>query len=279
MQDRLDRLRRRAIKSASLVFVFHTLLRIRHGFYYKNWAERRRNIELLAVAREARKKEVSSRKPLISVRIPTYNRGELLVERTIPSVLRQTYENLEIIVVGDHCTDDTAERIGSLCSDKVRFINLNERGAYPDNPRLRWRVAGTTPANKAIDLCSGEWIAPLDDDDEFSADHLEVLLECAVEHGYEMVYGKVNSEILPGKWEALGSYPLECGRISHMSVLYRADLSFIKYDIESWKYSEPLDWNMWRRMNEAGVKIGFLDEFVGNHYLEGTQLQEPENHR
>lgn len=257
-------------KRARLTFSILTL-RIWSGFYFKNWVDRRRNVKFLAVARQVRNKKVTSKRPFISVQIPTYNRSKVLVERTVPSILRQTYQNFEIIIVGDHCTDDTAERLCEFGSDRIRFINLPERGTYPDKPHYRWMVAGTVPANKAIDLCSGEWIAPLDDDDEFSEDHLEILLDYAVKHGFEMVYGKVNSEVLPGRWEELGSYPPALGSISRMASLYRSELNFFKYDIKSWKYREPGDWNMWRRMKEAGVKIGFLDKVVGNHYLERTQ--------
>ena len=55
------------------------------------------------------------------------------------------------------------------------------------------------------------------------------------------------------------------------SVLYHSKLKFFKYDINAWKYAEPDDWNMWRRMKEAGVRIGFTDKTVGKHYLERTQ--------
>ena len=48
-------------------------------------------------------------------------------------------------------------------------------------------------------------------------------------------------------------------------------MKFFEYDTNSWKYGEPADWNMWRRMKEAGVKIGFINKIVGKHYLEGTQ--------
>src|SRR5690242_4802472 len=51
----------------------------------------------------------SDKDPLVSVTIPTYNLGQILVERTIPSVLAQTYKNWELIVYGDVCTDDTVE--------------------------------------------------------------------------------------------------------------------------------------------------------------------------
>ncbi|MCP2502095.1 MAG: hypothetical protein NCA08_11110 [Deltaproteobacteria bacterium] len=57
---------------------------------------------------ESRRRErdiFADREPLVSVRIATYNRARILVERTIPSVLSQTYRNFEIMIVGDHCTE------------------------------------------------------------------------------------------------------------------------------------------------------------------------------
>jgi glycosyltransferase involved in cell wall biosynthesis len=103
------------------------------------------------------------------------------MERTIPSVLRQTYQKFEIVVVGDHCTDNTEELLMRFNDKRIKFYNLPERGIYPADAVDRWRVAGVAPANKGIELCTGEWIAPLDDDDEFSQDHLEVLLNYAME--------------------------------------------------------------------------------------------------
>lgn len=244
--------------------------RLWHNYYLKDWMECKRNRKLLKKARENPNKH-SNNNPLISVRIPTYNRGKILTERTIPSVLRQTYQNFEIVIVGDHCTDNTEDLIKNLDDDRIKFYNLPKRGKYPNNPNDRWMVAGTVPANKAVELCSGDWIAPLDDDDEFSADHLEVLLNHASEHKYEIVYGIIEMEKFAGKWENLGSSPLKCGGICHLSVLYNSKLKFFKYDINAWKYGEPADWNMWRRMKEAGVRIGFIDKVVGKHYLEGTQ--------
>jgi hypothetical protein len=45
-------------------------------------------------------------------------------------------------------------------------------------------------------------------------------------------------------------------------------LAFFRYDVDSWRYGEPADWNMWRRMMEAGVRVGFVDRIVGRHHLE-----------
>jgi len=245
--------------------------RIWCNYYLRNWFECRRNKEVLKEVRGNLESNLNNNNPLISVPIPTWNRAKVLTERAIPSVLRQTYQNFEIIVVGDKCTDNTEELLKKFKDERIKFYNLPKRGKYPMNPYDRWLVAGAEPANKGIELCSGEWIARLDDDDEFSEDHLEVLLNYALENNYEMVYGIVRMEREPQKWINLGSYPLKCGKISTLSVLYRSKLNFFKYDINAWKYLEPSDWNMWRRMKEAGVRIGFINKIVGKHYLEGTQ--------
>lgn len=247
--------------------------KMRYNYYLKDHIECKRNRGFLKKVRDNLKDDLNN-SPLISVRIPTYNRGKILTERTIPSVLRQTYQNFEIIIVGDHCTDNTEELLKDFNDERIKFYNLPKRGKYPMNPHDRWMVAGVDPANKGIELCSGDWIAPLDDDDEFSEDHLEMLLNYALEHNCEMVYGIVQMEKEPGKWINLGSYPLKYAGICHLSVLYHSKLKFFKYDINAWKYGEPADWNMWRRMKEAGVRIGFVNKVVGKHYLEGTQKKQ-----
>jgi len=71
--------------------------RIWCNYYLKNWVECRRNRKLLKKVRNDLKDDINDKNPHISVRIPTYNRGRILTERTIPSVLRQTYQNFEII--------------------------------------------------------------------------------------------------------------------------------------------------------------------------------------
>ncbi|MDD2439802.1 MAG: glycosyltransferase family A protein [Methanosarcinaceae archaeon] len=249
-----------------------------YGYFYKNTQERRKNRELLKKRRiEAANKSLEQgytrkEKPLVSIITPTYNRIELLAERAIPSALNQTYKNIEIIIVGDHCTDETENRIKSFKDPRIKFYNLPKRSRYPKDPNKKWYVHGAKPRNVALELAAGEWIAPLDDDDEFSKDHIESLLNYALENNYEMVYGRVAREIAPGEWSEVGSYPLKPGEISLMSVLYHSRLNFIKWSSDSWKYEEPTDWNLWRRIEEAGARIGFLDKVVGTHYIERVQI-------
>jgi glycosyltransferase involved in cell wall biosynthesis len=250
---------------------------VMHGFFIKNRIERKANQKLLARA-EINSKHNKNQRPLVSVIIPTYNRASVLTERTIPSVLKQTYQNFELIIIGDKCTDNTEELIKEkFCDRRIRFINLQKRSRYPKNPHLRWLVAGGIPRNEGLRLARGEWIAPLDDDDEFSKDHLEVLLNYAVKTGCELVYGATLMEKTPGKWVRVGSYPLTNGSICHLSAMYSSTLKFFKYDHNAWKYLEPNDANLWRRMQEAGVRIGFIDRIIGKHYEEKSTCREKKN--
>jgi len=206
----------------------------------------------------------TEREPLITVRIATLNAADRLIARPVASVLRQTYEHFEIVVVGDACTDDTAERLARLNDPRIRFFNLESRPPYPDRAWWRWMVAGSPGMNLGAEVARGSWIAPLDDDDEFSDDHLEVLLKDALENRRELVYGLAEREwIDTGERDIVGEYPPTLGAITMQAALYLQSLSTIfPYDTKSWLSEEPGDWNLVRRMMEAEVRIGFVDHVV-----------------
>ncbi|GAA4965537.1 hypothetical protein GCM10023225_05800 [Kineococcus glutinatus] len=206
--------------------------------------------------------------PLVTIRIATFNRGPLVAERAIASALEQTYRNIEVLVVGDACDEATERAVLSVADPRVRFVNLGHRGIYPQDRMAHWRVAGSTPANVALHLARGAWIAPCDDDDELTPDHVEVLLRHAQRHRLEMVWSRASWEAEPGLWVEVGSEPLQEGHISHGSVLYSLGLRFFPYNGAAWKLPEPADWNLWRRMQAAGVRTGFLDQVTYVHYLE-----------
>jgi len=249
--------------------------------YSSKWASLRKAIiyvtpseekRVLQIEREEETSMKTDSNPLVSVIIPTYNRANLLLNRSLPSVLTQTYNNLEVIIVGDHCTDNTEMLLKEKKDPRIKFINLEERGCYPEEPLLRWFVAGVTPLNVGLSECRGKWIANLDDDDTFSPNHIEVLLNFALEQKLEMVYGIVEYEKADGMKDLIGRPLLRQGAISRSSTLYKSYLKYFQYDINSWKLKEPADFNLWRRMKRAGVKIGFLNMVVGKHYEELTQL-------
>jgi glycosyltransferase involved in cell wall biosynthesis len=207
--------------------------------------------------------------PLVTVRVATYDRGQVIVDRALASILRQTYERLEVLVVGDCCDEATERAVRSVRDPRIRFVNLPERGSYPADPRLRWMVAGTAPMNAALDLARGAWIAPCDDDDEFTDDHVERLLRSAVDARLEMVYSRALMEYSDGSWWISGGPRLVNGNVAHGSVLYSSGLRFMRHSMTSWRRDEAGDWNLWRRMRDIGVRIGYLDRISYVHYAGG----------
>jgi hypothetical protein len=132
---------------------------------------------------------------------------------------------------------------------------------------LSWLVAGAAPWNAGLAIAQGAWIAPCDDDDEITDDHVEVLLREARQRRLEFVWSKAAMEVEAGKWADVGSSPLAYAKITHGSVLYAGGLRFFRYNENGWKLLEPGDWNLWRRMQSAGVKMGFVDQVTYRYYL------------
>jgi len=100
---------------------------------------------------------------LVSVIIPTRNRAALLL-RAIESVQRQTYRNLEIIVVDDASTDETRTVVERLTDPRICYLrHAVSRG-------------GSAARNAGIKAATGEYIAFLDDDDEWEPQKTEVQL-------------------------------------------------------------------------------------------------------
>ena len=209
----------------------------------------------------------SRAEPLISIVVPTYNRGPLLAGRTLPAALAQTYRRTEIVIVGDACTDDTEERVRALGDPRIRFENLRERGRYPEDPLFRWMVAGTKPANRTLERARGDWIAFLEDDDVWEPNHLDLLLSTARQTGAEFVYGAGLLERSPGEWLRIGGFPPATGRIFHSAVLYRGYLRFLRYDPEAWRSAIGGDAHLWGRMQRLGVRFAFLDQVVSRSPL------------
>lgn len=102
--------------------------------------------------------------PLVSVVIATYNRADIL-PYAIRSVMLNEGIALEIIVVGDGCTDETAEAVARIGDNRIRYFNL------PQN----WGEQ-SVPSNEGISHARGEFVAFLNHDDLFLPWHLSDLL-------------------------------------------------------------------------------------------------------
>lgn len=207
--------------------------------------------------------------PLVSVRTATYRGAAALVDVTLPSLIRQTYTNWEALVVGDDTDDDTADRIAALGDDRIRFHNLPFRGPYPDAPRDRWYVAGIPPLLHATRAARGSWLATLDHDDQWEPDHLERLLDQARATRAEVVYGRIRVRDAAGQdLDVLGTFPPVRGQFGFLGAIVHSSLRGVTYDMNCRFAGEPGDWNVARRLWEAGARFSFLERVVATQNFE-----------
>ncbi|HEX3360166.1 MAG TPA: glycosyltransferase family 2 protein [Solirubrobacterales bacterium] len=234
----------------------------------------RRTAEVMSVRRDPRYAEAYAERPLVTVRIGVYRPGEILFDRALSSIRAQTYEHWEAILVCDGRDEETAARVAQLGDKRIRVVERPRNGPYPDDPAARWRVAGVHPFNQAVALGRGAWIAPIDQDDEWSPGHLEVLLAAARRTGAEVVYGAARVVLTDGEETYFGSWPPRLGDFGFQTAIYLGLLAPIAYDVNSHLTGEPADWNLARRMLEAGVSFEFVERIVASYWP--TPGQEPE---
>ena len=211
---------------------------------------------------------MSDREPLVTVRIATYDRTEKLMDVALPSVFAQSWQRLEVVIVNDGPNPRTRAAIEALGDPRVRFWELPERGSYPEGVRNGWLVAGTDPINAATDAARGSWVAHLDDDDEFSPDHLEVLLRTAWTADAELGYGALEQVALAsGERRTIWSDPPQIDQFSFQASVYLSALRFLRYERSAWLLDEPGDWNLIRRMKAVGVKMAATEQTVGTVHM------------
>jgi glycosyltransferase involved in cell wall biosynthesis len=97
--------------------------------------------------------------PRVSVVIPAYNHARYVGE-AIRSVLAQTFQDFEVIVVDDGSTDETGEVVAALKEPRITYVRQSNRGQ-------------AAARNTGIRASSGEYVAFLDDDDLWLPDKLE----------------------------------------------------------------------------------------------------------
>lgn len=135
----------------------------------------------------------------VSVIMLTYNRAKFLV-RAIESVLSQTMQDFEFIIVDNGSTDETLETIR-------RYVKLDSRIRYMTLKKSSIAVGRT----EGLKLAKGHYIAFVDDDDWFEADYLEILYDCMIADRADIAYcgslkdegGEILSNCVPQKREVL----------------------------------------------------------------------------
>lgn len=208
--------------------------------------------------------------PLVTVVVATYNRAELVSTRAVPSLLAQDYKNLQILVVGDGCTDETATRLASLRDSRVHYTNLRERGRYPEETHARWMVAGSAAMNEGLRLAEGDFVTHLDDDDEHLPDRVSRLLALLRSTRADLAYHPFWAERADG-WQLVAADGFRRKAVCTGSIFYHRWLKRISWDIEAYRLVEPGDWNRLRKIAYLGAKVEREPTPLLRHYRERAQ--------
>lgn len=187
--------------------------------------------------------------PLVSVIIATYNWSSVL-PYSIGSALRQTFSDIEVLVVGDGCTDDSESVVAGIADPRVRWINLEVNTGHQ-----------TGPNNEGLRQARGKYVAYLGHDDLWMPHHVSCLV-AALDAGADLAYGAVRYVRPPGDSNVVIAIPVPYFPgmwIPPSSVMHRHD--YIKR-IGGWQdhlkiHIDP-DADMWLRIYEAGGSFAFV---------------------
>jgi len=208
--------------------------------------------------------------PIVSIVIPTNNRAELL-KKSIDSVLLQTFQDWEIIVVDNSSTDNT----GNLMSEymetdpRIRYFKIPKSSAEGISEYL----------NFGIEQSRGKYIARLDDDDKWcninklrmQVDFFESNKDYVLTGGGVIMVDEIGNELFRFfknetdeiiRRKALLACPME-----HITVMFRKDIA-LKVGCYG-KYKVAEDWEFFLRLGKEGKMYNFQEYFT--FYMQGIQ--------
>ncbi|ASJ08225.1 glycosyl transferase [Thermococcus siculi] len=206
--------------------------------------------------------------PAVSVIIPTYNRHTLL-KRAIESVLNQTFDDFEVLVIDGARSESTKELVRSLGDGRVRYIPQEGKGIA--NAR-----------NLGVLKARGEFIAFIDDDDRWKEDKLERQLELFRElpGDYGLVYTAFTYYYLE-RDKILGiKHPKASGdvyrymlrdNITGTSTIMVRRNCFKRAGIFRESFVTCEDWDMWLRMSKI-CRFGAIDEPLVDYSIHSGQF-------
>ena len=209
--------------------------------------------------------------PLVSAVVTTHNRKDFL-KRALDSVKAQTYQNLELVVIDDGST----ESVESIVSEYERSVG---RVLYHRNEKAKGACAAR---NKGIELSNGEYIAGLDDDDEWMPGRIQKMMDA---HRDENAF--VTSDVLhiyPNRklvWKKDAVITLE--RLLYSNQVGNQGLIKNERLLEIGGFDESLssaqDYDLWVRLSERYGPIRNVQEPLQKIHLDhdGEQITTPRN--
>ena len=189
--------------------------------------------------------------PKVSIITPSFNQGEFIRD-TIESVLNQTYDNIEYLVMDGGSTDDTVSILKEY-GDRIIWVSEQDEGQ-------------ADAVNKGLKIASGEIIGWLNSDDTYYPDAVEKAVNAFLEHpDYDMIYGEGDYTNKQG--EIIGRYNthvFDYGELANDCLICQPTAFFTKEIVEkSGRLKKELqlcmDYELWMRIGKIG-KILYIPE-------------------
>lgn len=192
--------------------------------------------------------------PRATVVIPTYNWSSVL-RWSVASVLRQTMRDFELLVVGDACTDDSADVVASFGDPRVRWINLAENVGEQSGPN-----------NEGIRQAQSPVVAYLGHDDLYLPHHLAVMC-AAIDAGADVAHGIVTAIHPDGTCSPGAACPGPydgADFIVPSAVVHRTELA---HRLGGWRAARDLvgtnpDTDFWRRLHASGCRWQYVPRLL-----------------
>lgn len=203
---------------------------------------------------------------LVSIIMPAYNCSDF-VGITLDSIIAQTYQNWEVIVVDDCSTDNTAEVVKDYMKreSRIKFHKLDKNSG------------AAIARNKAIDMANGKYMAFLDSDDVWVAEKLQKQISFMKNNDYNFTctsYTKIdeqgnylNKTIKAKNKSAYNDLLKTCP--GNSTVIYDAE-KLGKYKIPNIKKRN--DYVMWLQVIKKEKYLYGLDEPLGSHRIRGGAI-------
>ena len=201
--------------------------------------------------------------PIISVVMPTYCRGDNgLLERSIRSVLNQTFKELELIVVDDGSIDSTQSVVKKIIKEDNRLVYIRNN-INSGLPGLK--------VNQGIMNARGKYIAYQFDDDQWYEDAMENLYNEIIKYDeLTLIYGKCDYiDVVTGLKGELGTYDFDYKDIVHTnliannSVLHHKEITYVHGGYDPHITMRRLcDWDIWQRWFKSGVRFKRIPDAV-----------------
>lgn len=200
--------------------------------------------------------------PLVSIITVVYNNKQG-IEKTLSSIVAQTYTSLEYIVIDGGSTDGTLEII-SLYQDHIDiFISEPDRGIYD-------------AMNKGVGLATGQLVGIINSGDFYESDAIETVVnsyhenpEAGIFHGILRVFDA------SGEFKSIiGNHSsfLAKGMIEHPTCFVKRAV-FQKYGVFNLAYKSSSDYDFMLRMKKLKVSFMFIEKILANYYTGGISFQ------